>query len=89
MRDNFDDRVNEWLLLKNGNLIVKLENDESFDDDDEAKSINTMPSHFGIYILSQSKRLMSDVIKQIGGFYIISFYCTDTDSLYIHKKILV
>ena len=47
-----------------------------------------MPSHFGSYILSLSKRLMNDVIQQIGGFYNICIYYTDTDSLYIHKKYL-
>ena len=45
-----------------------------------------MPSHFGSYILSLSKRFMNDVIKQIGGFYINSIYYTDTDFLYKHKE---
>ena len=86
MKENFDDRVKEWFPLKNGNSIVKLEDDEGVDDFDKAKSINTMPSHFGSFILSHSKRLMNDVIKQINGFYNNIFYYTDTDSLYIHKK---
>ena len=37
MRENFDDRVKEWFPLKNGNLIVKLEDDEGVDDYDKAK----------------------------------------------------
>ena len=86
MRENFDNRVKEWFPIKNGNLIVKLEDDEGVDDFDKAKSINTMPSHFGSYILSHSKRLMNNVIKQINGFYNNNIYYTDTDSLYIHKK---
>ena len=86
MRENFDDRVKEWFPLKNGNLIVKIEDDEGVDDFDKAKSVNTMPSLFGSYILSHSKRLMNDVIKKIDGFYNNSIYYTDTDSLYIHKK---
>ena len=57
MKENFDDRVKEWFPLKNGNLIVKLEDDEGVDDYDKAKSINTMPSHFGSYILSHSKKI--------------------------------
>ena len=69
MRENFDDRVRELFPLKNGNLIVKLEDDEGVDDYDKAKSINTMPSHFGSYILSHSKRLMNDVFREIDGFY--------------------
>ena len=64
MRENFDDRVKEWFPLKNGNLIVKLEDDEGVDDFDKAKSVNTMPSHFGSYILSHSKRLMNDVLNK-------------------------
>ena len=79
-------RVKEWFPLKNGNLIVKLEDDEGVDDFDKAKSINTMPSHFGSSILSHSKRLMNYVIEEIDGFYNNNIYYTDTDSLYIHKK---
>ena len=86
MRKIFDDRVKEWFPLKNGNLIVKLENDEGVDDFDKAKSVKTMPSHFGSCILSQSKRLMNDVSTQVGGFYKNSIYYTDTDSLYMDKK---
>ena len=86
MRENFDYRVKEWFPLKNNNFLVKLEDDEGVDDFDKTKSINTMPSHFGNNILSHSKRLMNDVIKQIDGFYNNSIYYTDTDSLYIHKK---
>ena len=45
-----------------------------------------MPSHFGSYILSHSKRLMNYVIDQVNGFYNNTIYYTDTDSGYIHKK---
>ena len=86
MKENFDDRTREWFPLKNGNLIVKLEDDEGVDDYDKAKLVNTMPSHLGSNILSHRKRLMNDVFKQIDGFYNNSFYYTDADSLYIHKK---
>ena len=72
--------------LKNGNLIVKLEDDEGVDEYDKVKSVNRMPSHFGSFILSHSKRLMNEVINQTGGFYNNSIYYTDKDSLYIHKK---
>ena len=86
MRENFDDRVKEWFTLKNGNLIVKLEDGEGVDDYDKAQSINTMPSHFGSYILSHSKRLMNNVFNEIDGFYSNNIYYGDTDSGYIHKK---
>ena len=88
MKENFDDRVKEWFPLKNGNLIVKLKDDEGVDDFDKAKSINTMPSHFGSFIPSHSKRLMNDVFREIDAFYNNIIYYTDTDSGYIHKKIL-
>ena len=45
-----------------------------------------MPSHFEGYFLLQSKKVMNDVIRQIGGFFNNSFYYTDTDSLYLHMK---
>ena len=86
MKENFDDRVKEWFPLKNGFLLVKLEDDEGVDDYDKAKSINTMPSLFGSYILSHSKRLMNDVFNEIDAFYNNVIYYTDTDSGYIHKK---
>ena len=69
MRENFDDRVKEWFPLKNGILIVNLEDDEGVDGYDKAKSVNTMPSQFGSYILSKSKMLMKDVFKQVVGCY--------------------
>ena len=86
MRENFDDRVGERFPLKNGIFIVKLAVGNGVDDYDKAKAVNTMPSDFGSYILSHSKRLMNDVIRQIGGFYNNSIYYTDNDSLYILKK---
>ena len=45
-----------------------------------------MPSHFGSFILSHSKRLMNDVFREIDGFYSNNIYYGDTDSGYIHKK---
>ena len=73
IRKSFDDRVKEWFPSKNGNLIVKLDDDNGVDDNVKAKSVNTMPSHFGRKILSHSKRLMDDVIKKRGGFLVIVF----------------
>ena len=86
MRENFDDRSKEWFPLKNHSFIIKLEDDESVDDFDKAKSVNTMPSPFGSYILSHSKRLMNDVFREIDGFYSNNINYGDTDSGYIHKK---
>ena len=47
MRENCDDRVKELFSLKNDISRVKLLDDEGVDDYDQAKSLNTMPSHFG------------------------------------------
>ena len=66
MKENFDNRVKDWFFFKNGNIIVKIEADEGVDGYDREKPINTMPSHFGSCNLSHSKRLMNDVINQIG-----------------------
>ena len=82
----FDDRVREWFPLKNGNSVVKLENDKKVDDHEKAKSINTMPSHFGSYILSHIKRLMNEVNYQKRGFYSISIFYGDSSSMYINKN---
>ena len=72
MRENFNDRVKKWFLLKNGNLVVVLlEDDGGLDDYDKAKSINTMPSHFGSDFFSSNKMLLNDVIRQIGGSRIL------------------
>ena len=86
MRKNFDDRVKEWFPLRNCHLIVKSESDEGVDDYDKAKSINTMPFHFATCFSAHSKRLMNEVINQIGGFYINSINYGDTDSMYNHNK---
>ena len=86
MRENFVDRVKGWFPLKNGNFIVKLEDVEGVDDYDKAKSVNKMPPQFGSSMLSHSKGLMNEVINQSVGFYNISSYYGDLDSLYIHKK---
>ena len=69
MIEIFDNRAKEWFPLKKGNLIVKIEDDDGVDDYDEAKSVNTMPSHLGSYIPSHSKRLMNEVTNQIDGCY--------------------
>ena len=80
MKEKFNERVKECFPLKNGILLVKIKDDTGVDDYDTAKLVNTLPSHFGSYLLSHSSRLMNDVIKQRSGFYNIGIYYTDTDS---------
>ena len=45
-----------------------------------------MPAVLGAFILSNSKRIMNNFIREINGFYNNSIYYGDTDSLYIEKK---
>ena len=47
---------------------------------------NTLPSHLGAFILSNSKRTMDKFIREINGFYNNSIYYGDTDSLYREKR---
>ena len=68
MKKNFEDRVKDWFSLRNGNSVVESEHGKSVDDYNRAKSVNTMPSHFGSCVLSHKKMLLNDVITQVGGF---------------------
>ena len=45
-----------------------------------------MPLHLGVFVLSNSKRVMNNFIHAINGFYTNDVYYTDTDSLYIENK---
>ena len=66
--------------------LVKLKKHDGFDSDNEVK--NTLPIQLGALILSNSKRIMNNFIREINVFYNNSIYYGDTDSLYIEKKIL-
>ena len=45
-----------------------------------------MPLYLGAFVLSNSKRIMKNLIHAIGGFYTNDVYCTDCDSLCIENK---
>ena len=47
---------------------------------------NTLPAVLGAFILSNSKRMMNNFVREINGFCNNSIYYGDTDSLYIEKK---
>ena len=85
METEYDDNVLDYWRLPNGNYIVKYEKDDGLDCENDVK--NTLPSHLGGFILSNSNRFMNNFIREINGFYNISIYCGDTDSLYIQKNI--
>ena len=81
MMTEYNERVLDFQKTNYGNYIVKLKDDESFQD--EVKKVNTMPIHLGAFVLSNSKRIMNNFIHAIDGFYNNDVYFTDTDSSYI------
>ena len=85
METEYDENVLDYWKLPNGNYIVKLKKDDGLEEDNDIK--NTLPSHLGAFILSNSKRIMNNFIREINGFYNNSIYYGDTDSLYIEKNI--
>ena len=84
METEYDDDVLDYWKLPNGNYIVKFIKDDGLDCDDDVK--NTLPSLLGAFILSNCKRNMNKIIREINRFYNNSIYYGDTDSLYIEKK---
>ena len=84
MKTEFDGNVLDYWKITNGNDIVKKKKDDGLDDDCDIK--NTLPAVLGAFILSNSKRIMNNFIREINGFYNNSIYYTDCDSLYIEKK---
>ena len=84
METEYDENVLDHWKLPNGNFIVKFKKDDGLEGDNNVK--NTLPSLLGAFILSNSKRIMNNFIRKINGFYKISIYYGDTDSLYIGKN---
>ena len=86
MKTEYDDRVKEYIPLKNGNYLVNIKDHDGVDDNGNSKKVNSQPFQFGSLILSHSKRLMNDVILALDGFRNNRIYYGDTDSIYIHKN---
>ena len=84
METEYDENVLDYWKLPNRNYIVKLKKDDGLEDNNDVK--NTLPSHLEAFILSNSKRIMNNFIREINGFYNNSIYYRDTDSLYIQRK---
>ena len=84
MKTEFDENVLDYWKLTNRNYIVKMKKDDGLDDDCDIK--NTLPAVLGAFILSNSKRIMNNFIREINGFDNNSIYYGDTDSLYIEKN---
>ena len=84
MKTEFDENVLDYWKLPNGNYFVKMKKDDGLDDDCDIK--NTLAAVLGAFILSNTKRIMNNFIREINRFYNNSIYYGDTDSLYIEKK---
>ena len=84
MQTEYDERVKDYWKISGINHIVKMIDDAGLED--EVKKLNTMPLHSGAFVLSNSKRIMHNIIHAIDGFYTNDVYYTDTDSLYIENK---
>ena len=80
----YDERVLDFQKTIFGNYIVKMKDDEGLQD--EVKKVNTMPLHLGAFVLSNSKRKMTDFVHAVVGFYTNDVYYTDSDPLYIENK---
>ena len=84
METEYDENVLDYWKLPNGNYIVKFKKDDGLESDNGVK--NTLPSQLGAFILSNSKRIMKILIREINGFYNNSIYYGVTNSLFIEKK---
>ena len=84
LMSEYDERVKEYWKISGINYIVKMIDDAGLED--EVKKLNTMPLHLGVFVLSNSKRIMNNFIHAIVGFYTNDVCYTDTDTLYIENK---
>ena len=85
MLTEYDERVKDYWKIGYGNYIVKMIDDKGLED--EVKNLNTMPLHLGVFVLSNSKRIMINFIHAIKGFLANDVYYTDCHNLDIEKKI--
>ena len=84
METDYDDNVLENWKLQIGNCIVKLKKGDGLDSDKDVK--NTLRSHLGAIILSNSKRIVHNFIGEINGICNNSRYYGETDSMYIESN---
>ena len=61
-----------------------MKKDDGLDEHNDIR--NTLPIHLGGLILSNSKQIMNNFIRERNGFYKSSIYYGDTDSIYIEKQ---
>ena len=63
---------------------MKLKQDDGLECESELKS--TMPARLGSFILSNSKRIMNNFLREINDFETNNVYYTYTNSLFFEKK---
>ena len=79
MSTEHDERVLEHWKLPTRDYIVNLKQNDGLESETNLK--NTMPAHLGSFILSISKRIMSNFLRETVGFTMNNVFPTDTDSL--------
>ena len=63
MSTEYDEKVLDYWWLAIGEYLVKLKQDDGLECESELKS--TMPARSGSFILSNSKRIMNNFIREI------------------------
>ena len=82
-----NNQVKEWFPLKNGNIMVKLQDLEGVIDSRYCKKIDSQPCHLGFFKLTYPKRLMNGVILTTDGFKNNKvFHYSETNFINIHKN---
>ena len=76
MQTVYEDNVIDYWKLAKGK---KTKKDSGLDGDNAVN--NTLPSHLGAFILSNSKRIINKFIGETNGFSTNNVYYTDTGSL--------
>ena len=84
MSTEYDERVLEHWKLPTRDYIKKLKQNDGLESETNLK--NTMPAHLGSYILSISKRINSNFLREIDGLKMNNVFHTNTDSLYIERE---
>ena len=85
MKTEFDKSGLDYWNSQNGKYIVKFKKGDRIEGDNDEN--NTLPSHVGAFILSNSHRIMNNFSKEINGFFKSSISYRETDSSCREKKI--
>ena len=67
MMTEYDERVRDYWKILHGEVFVKMEDDKGLEY--QVKKLINMPLHLGSFVLSISKRIMSNFIQAFNGFF--------------------